>query len=234
MPRKYLAFDIETYKIIPNLTGELLAHRPLGISCIGALCADESQPHLFYSKDADGQPTGPMQKHDIAAFLDFLLEQTKARYTVLSFNGLGFDFDVLAEESGRLDDCRQLARDHVDIMFHLFCGQGYPVGLGAAAKALGQGKSQGIEGELAPQLWQGGQHDKVLQYVAQDCKITLDVALKSEAKRSFSWINKKGGTSSFVLPGGWLTVQQALALPLPDTSWMTTPLPRSKFTQWLG
>jgi RNase_H superfamily len=234
MPRKYLAFDIETYKIIPHLTGELLAHRPLGISCIGAVCADESQPRLFYSKDVDGHPTGPMQKPDVAAFIDFLLEQTKAGYTVLSFNGLGFDFEVLAEESGRLDDCRQLALHHVDIMFHLFCAQGYPVGLGAAAKAIGQGKSQDVDGELAPQLWQAGQHQKVLDYVAQDCNITLDVALKSEAKSRFSWINKKGGTSSFDLPRGWLSVKEAMTLPLPDTSWMDKPLRRTKFTQWLG
>ncbi len=234
MPRKYLAFDIETYKIIPNLTGELLAHRPLGISCIGALCADESQPRLFYSKDAAGDPTGPMRKHDVAEFLDFLLARTKSGYTLLSFNGLGFDFDVLSEESGRLDACRQLALDHVDVMFHVFCAQGYPVSLGAAARAIGQAKSQDVDGELAPQLWQGGQHDKVLEYVAQDCRVTLNVALQSEARRRFSWINKKGGTSIFDLPRGWLTVKEAMNLPLPDTSWMDNPLRRSRFTRWLG
>ncbi len=234
MPRKYLAFDIETYKIIPNLVGELLAHRPLGISCIGALCADEAKPRLFYSKDAEGRPIGPMQRQDVAAFIDFLLEQTTAGYMLLSFNGLGFDFDVLAEESGRLDDCRRLALNHVDIMFHVFCAQGYPVGLGAAARAIGQAKSRDVDGELAPQLWQGGQYQKVLDYVAQDCKVTLAVALQSEEKRCLSWINKKGGTSRFALPTGWLTVKEAMSLPLPDTSWMSTPMQRSRFTRWLG
>lgn len=234
MPRKYLAFDIETYKIIPNLVGELLAHRPLGISCIGALCADESNPRLFYSKDADGHPTGPMQKHDVGAFIDFLLEQTKTGYTLLSFNGLGFDFDVLAEESGRLDDCRQLALNHVDVMFHVFCTQGYPVSLGAAAQAIGQAKSQDVDGEMAPQLWQAGRYQKVLDYVAQDCKVTLNVASQAEGKHRFSWINKKRGTSTFALPNGWLTVKEAMALPLPDTSWMSTPMERSRFTRWLG
>lgn len=234
MPRKYLAFDIETCKIIPNLTGELLAHRPLGISCIGALCADNNQQHLFYSNDAAGHPTGQMTKHDVSKFIDYLLEQTTAGYTPLSFNGLGFDFDVLAEESGRLGDCRRLALNHVDVMFHVLCTQGYPVGLGAAAKAIGQAKSQDVDGELAPQLWQGGQYQKVLDYVAQDCKVTLAVALLSEEKRRFSWVNKKDGTSSFDLPHGWLTVKEAMSLPLPDTSWMSTPMERSRFTRWLG
>ena len=132
MTRKYLAFDIETYKVIPELVGELLAHRPLGISCVGALCAGESNPRLFYSKDLNGHPSGQMQKKDVAEFIDFLLDRTRDGYTLLSFNGLGFDLDVIAEESGRLDDCRQLALSHVDIMFHVFCAKGFPVGLDAA------------------------------------------------------------------------------------------------------
>ena len=33
---------------------------------------------------------------------------------------------------------------------------------------------------------------------------------------------------------GWLTVEEALRLPLPDTSWMDEPWPREKFTGWMG
>lgn len=33
MPRKYVAFDIETAKILPAVVSELKAHRPLGIAC---------------------------------------------------------------------------------------------------------------------------------------------------------------------------------------------------------
>ena len=32
---------------------------------------------------------------------------------------------------------------------------------------------------------------------------------------------------------GWLTVREALRLPEPDTSWMSNPIPRRQFTQWL-
>jgi hypothetical protein len=151
-----------------------------------------------------------MQKTDIAEFIDFLLQRTNDGYTVLTFNGLGFDFDVLAEESGRLDDCRRIALSHVDIMFHVFCAKGFPVGLDASARAFGCGKSAGVDGALAPQLWRDGKHQQVLEYVAQDCRITLDVALRSENSRSFLWINKKGATSSLDLGRGWLTVKEAM------------------------
>jgi hypothetical protein len=119
-------------------------------------------------------------------------------------------------------------------MFHVFCAKGFPVGLDAAARAIGSGKSAGVDGSLAPILWRDGKHPQVLEYVAQDCRVTLNVALKSEERRTFSWINKKGATSSLDLRRGWLTVKEAMALPLPDTSWMDNPLQRSKFTRWLG
>jgi hypothetical protein len=31
-----------------------------------------------------------------------------------------------------------------------------------------------------------------------------------------------------------LSVEQCLALPEPDTSWMDAPIPRAKFAGWLG
>ena len=50
MNGKYIAFDIETAKILPKDVEDLLAHRPLGICCAATLAADQSAPRLFYSK----------------------------------------------------------------------------------------------------------------------------------------------------------------------------------------
>jgi hypothetical protein len=36
------------------------------------------------------------------------------------------------------------------------------------------------------------------------------------------------------LPRGWLTVREAMRLPLPDTSWMPRPISRRRFTGWLN
>ncbi len=234
MNSKFIAFDIETAKILPKDVEDLLAHRPLGISCAATLAADQSKPQLFYSKKTDGSPSPTMSKDDLSQFVDFLLARSAEGYTIVTLNGLGFDFDVLAEESGRQDDCKQLALSHVDMLFHVFCGKGFGVGLNAAAKAIGLSKPADVDGSMAPQLWADGQYDRVLDYVAQDCKITLDVAVASEKERAFRWITKRGTTGSFDIPSGWLTVRDAMKLPLPDTSWMDHPWPRSKFTVWLG
>jgi hypothetical protein len=156
-------------------------------------------------------------------------------YTLLTWNGLGFDFDVLAEESGSYHECRELALNHVDMMFHVFCDRGFPVKLEKAAQGLGiPGKPPGMSGPLAPQLWAQGHYQDVVDYVIQDVRIALQIALKCERQRRFQWITQKGDSKSMDLPQGWLTARDALRLPEPDTSWMDSPIPRHRLTQWLN
>lgn len=234
MNRNYLAFDIETAKILPENDGDLHSHRPLGISCAAVRESGKADPITFYSTDEDGSPSSQMSPADLSGLIDFLLDRRQAGDTIVTHNGLGFDFDVLAEESGRIEDCKKLALSHVDMMFHIFCEKGFGVGLNAAAKAIGQSKPEGISGSRAPRLWKEGEHQKVLDYVSQDCLLTLDVATGSEQEGSFRWITQKGKTAFLSLSTGWLTVEEAMKLPLPDTSWMDSPWPRSKFTDWLN
>ena len=125
--------------------------------------------------------------------------------------------------------------NHIDPMFHIFCELGYPVSLEkAAAGCRIPGKTAGMAGFMAPQMWANGQHQAVLDYVTQDVRLALDVAVQSEQRRSFQWITQKGKLSKMPLSRGWLTVRDALRLPEPDTSWMTSPIPRRHFTGWLG
>ena len=173
-----------------------------------------------------------MTAEDLTACVEHLKRKSDAGYTIITHNGLGFDFVILAEESGQLDDCRELAMGHVDMMFHFFCGKGFRIGLNAAAKAIGISKPANVDGSVAPRLWKDGDCQTVLDYVAQDCRLTLDVAEASEKAKKLSWITGRGTTSYFELPVGWLTVEEASKLPLPDTSWMDNPWPRSKFMEW--
>lgn len=233
MKRKYLAFDIETAKVLPGDVPDILAHRPLGITCAAALATDKKEPQLFYSRDASGIPSAQMSKNDLSGLVDFLADQFKNGYTIVIHNGLGFDFNVLAEESGRVNDCLKLAIGHVDTMFHVFCCKGFGVGLDKAGEAIGIRKLKGLEGWETPQLWKDGKYETVLEYVGQDCRVALKVAEESEQRCSFSWIKGSGKVGNLHLPKGWLTAQDAMNLPLPDTSWMSDPpWPRSKFTKW--
>jgi len=235
MNRKYLAFDIEITKILPDNVDNLKAYRPLGICCAAVLEAHADQARLWYSSDDDGMPLLQMRQQDLSKLVDFLVAQVLNGYTIVTWNGLGFDFDILAEESGRRKDCERLAVDHVDMMFHIFCEKGFAVSLEAAAKAIvSRGKPTGINGKIVPQLWAAGKTDEVLYYVANDCELTLEVAKISESQRHFSWITRRGTTGDMSLPNGWLIVRDAMKLPDPDTSWMDSPpWSRSRFTAWL-
>ena len=234
MGRKYLAFDIETAKDIPGVDFNWKPHRPLGITCIASQSTECDEPRIWLTHTDSGTPALQMAQADVAAFVRFLSNAAADGFVPLSWNGLAFDFDIVAEESGRVEECRTLARNHVDMMFHVVCVKGFRVAVNKAASGLGvEGKLAGVEGIDAPRLWASGQYDVVTDYVAQDVRTTLAVALKSESQRSFAWMTQRGTISSMPLPRGWLTVELAARLPLPDTSWMSDPPSRCDFMSWL-
>ncbi len=235
MPRKYVAFDIETAKVLPAVVPELKAHRPLGIACAATFYTAADTPRFWYGQTNDGRPSAKMSREDAAALVKALASLVDDGFTILTWNGLGFDFDILAEESGMPGECQHLARFHVDMMFHVFCERGFFVGLDRAAKAMRlPGKSQAIEPHMAPRLWAESRTKEVLDYVAQDVRATLELATACETQRCLRWLTQKGGTAEIKLPRGWLTVDEARRLPEPDTSWMDRPYPRGKFTDWFA
>jgi hypothetical protein len=235
MARKYLALDIETAKDVPGPDFDWKLHRPLGISCVATLPADVQEPTVWYARKPDGTPAPRMSRDDCRSLVDYLSSMAARDYTILTWNGLGFDFDVLSEESDAFGECRDLAVNHVDMMFHVFCDRGFPVALDRAAQALRiPGKPAGMSGILAPRLWAQGNHKQVIDYVCQDARITLQVALACEKARSFAWVTRRGTISTIELPRGWLPVREALRLPEPDTSWMDDPMARERFTEWMG
>jgi len=227
MSRKYLSFDIETAKILPEDEPDWNSHRPLGIACAATLLSDTDELALWHGQDK-------LTQQEAANLVHYLKTQVEAGYTILTWNGVGFDFDILAEESGLVSECKQLAISHIDMMFHVLCRLGYGVKLDGAAKGMGlAGKTEGMSGALAPKLWAEGKREEVLQYVAQDVRTTAQVATACEALGKFRWIARSGKLRSMALPGGWLTVDQAEQLPVPDTSWMADPWSRASFTAWM-
>ena len=179
-------------------------------------------------------PNDRMNRQDTARLVQYLADQVAQGCTVVTWNGLGFDLDILAEESGMLSECRTLALGHVDMMFHVFCQLGHGVGLDAAAKGMGvAGKCEGLKGADAPVLWAEGRREEVLRYVAQDVKTTMELATTCEARGTFHWLARSGKVRSMPLRQGWLAVREALLLPLPDTSWMDSPWERERFTGWI-
>ncbi len=233
--RKYFAFDIETAKEVPGVDFDWKPHRPLGICCIASQASDSKEPRAWHGQTSFGTPAPQMSRAEIARFLETMANALHDGYTPLSWNGLSFDFDILAEESALVDDCKRLAMGHVDMMFHVVCEKGFPVSLKSAASGLRlPGKLEGVEGINVPLLWAAGQYATVIEYVSQDVRTTLAVAQESEKRKSFAWTTRKGTTSQMPLSNGWMPVDQAARLPLPDTSWMSDPPSRKRFMEWMN
>ena len=232
MTNRYLAFDIEIFKSIPDGETDWKHHRPLGISCAATLCSDEPHPRLWHAADK----SRPMNAEEVAALVQYMSALSTDPfdgYSITTWNGLSFDFDILAEESGLHAECAALALSHIDMMFHFFCLKGFPLGLDACAKGCNlPGKTEGMDGAKAPELWQAGEYDKVLEYVGQDVITTLHVAQTVACQKGFDWTAKSGRLNSIRI-NEWKPVRECMTLPEPDNSWMSDPWPRSKFTEWM-
>jgi hypothetical protein len=230
MPRKYLAFDLETAS---ESMRNLSSRRGLGITCAAVLAEDSTDPVVWYAGEDSESPTDQMDSSEAQRVVEQLQEYVDSGYTLLTWNGHGFDFKVLAEESGLRDACWDLSLNHIDMMFHVVCEKGFRVSLAAASQAAGVGtKHQGMSGQDAPKFWKEGEHSKVMDYLRRDVELTLKVAQEADRRRRFNWMTQRGKTGKMDLPQGWLSVAEAWRLPQPDTSWMDDPRPRIDFYDW--
>jgi hypothetical protein len=232
--KRFLAFDIETAKILPEAVDDILAHRPLGVTCAAASADDLPQPLVWHGRDESGSPSGRMSREEAARLVADLAELTSRGYTLLTWNGLGFDLDVLAEESGESKACALLAASHVDMLFQAVCCLGHRISLQKAAEGMHlAGKKAGVSGALAPAMWAAGRHAEVIEYCQQDVRLTLQLAQACERARQLAWVTQRGSLKQMPLRNGWLTVREAGALPLPDTSWMSDPPSRDRYLRWI-
>jgi hypothetical protein len=246
---KHVTFDIEISREIPGDCDDWKSLRPLGISCAATL-TDDGDLRLWHGAEMeDGRLGERMSLSECRELAKYLGNMFSAGYKIITWNGAGFDFDILAEEvcdRAIADDIRDLTWDHIDIAFQMLCENGFMCGLDAAARGMGvAGKTEGMHGDLAPAMWQRGreEQDGVLEYVAQDARATANVYCAILNEEHLRWITRAG----YPARNPWrplliseysgtrlMTVREASRLPLPDVGWMDNPWPRSKFIGWLG
>jgi hypothetical protein len=231
--RRYVAFDIETAKILPEGVDDIMAHRPLGIACAAAFDLAHGEPTTWCGCGSEGRPAARMSREEAGSLVADLERLVADGCTIVTWNGLAFDFDILAEESGADEACARLALDHVDMMFHVVCSKGHRLGLQKAALGMSlAGKLSGVSGAEAPAMWARGEHAKILEYNVQDVRVTAALAAAGDEARCLRWATQRGSRATMPLPDGWLTVREALDLPLPDTSWMSSPPRREELLGW--
>jgi hypothetical protein len=225
----YVLFDLETGPSAATLNLE----RHIPDITVAATLTQAGEPRLWYQEGAEGKATGEVLSLDAArSLVHYLLEMRTAGHAIVTWNGAGFDFRVLARASGLLAECVDLAWSQVDMMFWVHCVKGFSISLAKAAEAVGSGKTPGLSGTDAPRLWAQGQYEQVKQYAAQDARATAAVYEAAIRGRSLRWINARGGISE--ARGELLSVREAYSLQPPDTSWMRrAPWSREKFVGWM-
>lgn len=220
MDRKFLAFDLAVAESAPD--GKIRDDkRSLGISCAAMLPSDTGQLVTWHGLTPNGGASGQMSEKEAKLVVRALVDVVSDGYTLVTWNGLSFDFPTLAEESGLKAECRLLASQHVDMMFQVYCVKGQYLGLEAAAIGMGlPTRTPGTDGKDTPRIRAQGVRQQVLDHLAEDLRITVDVALICERRKVLLWTTKRGSTQGMDLPGGWLAVQEAATVKGID------------FTQW--
>lgn len=231
-----VAFDLEIARITPPDANDLWRHAPLGITCAGLAYSDGRYEQFF--------ATPQLTQSQCAALVQHLADLQAGGWTIVTWNGCGFDFRVLAQESGMPQECGRIAMQHVDLMLHVTFRKGYFLALDKALKGakLG-GKQHGVTlpdgtyidriGPAAPQLWAQGHHDIVLRYLKQDCEQTLALARHVLATKRLTWAAASGSPQFIDIPT-LDSVEACHLYPEPDVSWMRNPPQRADFTAWIN
>lgn len=234
-----LAFDAEIAAIMPEGETDWNAHKPLGISCVGMAYLDLTE--LVHGKNGAG-PAPRMSREECRQLVWTLMELAHS-FTLVGWNSLAFDWQLLADESEMYEECTLLALRHVDLMFMVVAAKGHYLGLDKAARGMNlEGKRKKVQlsdgsyledmnGAKAPQLWADGEYEAVLDYLEGDVLNTLQLAQAMKQNKCLRWLSNAGRPQQITFDR-LLTVQECLALPEPDTRWMTNPPSRLSFTSW--
>ena len=92
--KRYLAFDMETAKILPSEVKDILQHRPLGIACAAAVAEDDpTNTFRWHGWDTDKRPAKQMSPTEAEKLVFDLMELSEKGYTLLTWGGTHFDFD---------------------------------------------------------------------------------------------------------------------------------------------
>ena len=218
-------------KSIYDFRSDWKDHRPLGITC----AATHNGTHPSFNM---GKPR--MTKSQAAELVYRLLGYAEKKL-IVGFNSLSFDFDVLAEESGMYEECKELALNHVDLMMIVVTFRGHYLRLDKAAKGAGvkgkklehiilsDGRVLEMSGKHAPKLWEDGEYQYVLDYLAEDVRCTLELAEWVQKNKMIRWISERGYEQKIHVPKLY-TVKECLALNPVLPPWVTEPIEKKSMT----
>jgi hypothetical protein len=229
---KLLSFDIEISDVFELGEHEdMEKYAPFHVA-VAATAIHDGEERLWYSEDEGGTPAlnlTPQRAHDLLEYLD---EMQQDGYMVCAWNGLGFDLKWLGHHAGDMALAARIALKSYDPMFQFFSDNGYPVGLAKVAEAMHIPQRKLMDAADAPKEWRAGNHQAVMDYVLGDCQMTNFAVLAIQETHQVRWVTTRDHISAKPMPR-LKPVEEVIQDPEPDQSWMDSPLPKSKFYEWV-
>jgi hypothetical protein len=227
-----LSFDIEIADVFELAPGEDLdAYAPFHIS-VAATQVAGGEERLWLSREDDGRPALHMTRDTARAMLGYLDDAQRQGHRLVAWNGLSFDLRWIGHVAEDMATARRVARGLYDPMYQFYKLKGFPVGLSKVGAGMGVTLTKLMDGADAPVRWRNGEHQAVCDYVLGDVRMTTAIVEAIEARGEIAWVTSKGTTSRVAIRE-LRPVESCLKDPVPDQSWMGTPLPDEKFTGWL-
>jgi len=229
---KFLSYDIEIYNDLPEGSHSLDGIIP----SIAATCTSKEDLRYWFD-------TPYMTPETAKELVLFMTDKMSEGIIPFTWNGCSFDFLLLAQYSGMVNECAELALNGVDGMLLITFNKGYFLGLDTALKGAGletkthevklnNGETLlGMNGAMAPKLWRDGEYGALREYLAGDVFRPLELILAIERNHGIRWTSKAGNVMFQTTP---LTpVKDLFKLKEPDVSWMENPKPRKDFVSWI-
>lgn len=218
-----LGWDLEIAEELPLDSPFDPVASPMGISC--AAVANDNDAQLFHGATALYQEPmlfsvgNCMLIQECRDMADALYAYQRKGKRIVTWNGLGFDFPILAQSCQSTDYARlvaEIALAHTDVAYAMLCDRGYMISLQSAATGLRlQGKLENMTGALAPVIWNGVGRELTpdehltlsklgitpgtvearqlcLDYVEQDARTTYAVYDRLMYEQALTWITRAG------------------------------------------
>lgn len=227
-----LSFDIEIADVFDLKPGEDIdAYGPFNIA-VACTAIDGGEERLWHATAPGGEPAAAIGADTARELLRYLRDMQQNGYMVCAWNGLGFDLRWIAHVAQDAPLAIEVALKTYDPMFQFFNQRGFPVGLEAVARGMNIKQGKLMNAADAPRQWQAGNHQAVMDYVRNDCRMTNAVVKRIAETHKVSWITKTGALQNEPMRA-LKTVEMVLKDPEPDQSWMKTPIRRTKFHAWM-
>ena len=229
---KLLSFDIEISDVFElGKHEDIEKYAPFHIS-VAATAIHDGEERVWYSKNDAGQPAMNLTQQRARELLEYLDEMQQKGFMVCAWNGLNFDLKWIGHQADDMALAARIALKSFDPMFQFFNQAGFPIGLGKVALGMGISQEKLMDGADAPSQWRAGKHQEVMDYCLGDCQMTNLIVCAIQKTRQVRWVTAKGTISSKPMPR-LKTVEEVIKDPEPDQSWMSTPMPKSKFYKWV-